>query len=46
MKRGKDGTATVKKAAVAPTAGDAKRFGNIKLKELPFGNSLKHHMFT
>eukprot|EP00434_Breviolum_minutum_P009394 symbB.v1.2.008273.t1/scaffold519.1/size192877/1 len=34
MKRGKDGTATVKKAAVAPTAGDAKRFGNIKLKDL------------
>ncbi len=44
MKRGKDGTATVKKATVAPTAGDAKRFGNIKLKELRFGNSLKHHM--
>jgi len=34
MKRGKDGTATVKKATVAPTAGDAKRFGNIKLKDL------------
>jgi len=33
MKRGKDGTAAVKKATVAPKAGDSKRFGNIKFKE-------------
>lgn len=34
MKRGKDGTAAVKKATVAPKAGDSKRFGNIKFKDL------------
>ena len=34
MKRGKDGTAAVKKATVAPKAGDSKRFGNIKFKEI------------
>lgn len=31
-KRGRDGTAAVKKSVVAPSAGDAKRFGNIKFK--------------
>mmetsp|Transcript_20629 Transcript_20629/g.37134 ORF Transcript_20629/g.37134 Transcript_20629/m.37134 type:complete len:762 (-) Transcript_20629:274-2559(-) len=34
MTRGKDGTAAVKKVGVAPTAGDTKRFGNIKFKDL------------
>eukprot|EP00933_Yihiella_yeosuensis_P019769 TRINITY_DN1596_c0_g1_i2.p1 TRINITY_DN1596_c0_g1~~TRINITY_DN1596_c0_g1_i2.p1 ORF type:complete len:766 (-),score=242.36 TRINITY_DN1596_c0_g1_i2:672-2969(-) len=33
-KRGKDGTAVVKKAPVAAAAGDAKRFGNILRKDL------------
>lgn len=32
-KRGKDGTSVVKKA-IAPTAGDSKRFGNIAFKDL------------
>lgn len=32
-KRGKDGTAVVKKS-IAPTAGDSKRFGNIAFKDL------------
>ena len=32
MKRGKDGTSAVKKAFVAPSAADSKRFGNIKFK--------------
>ena len=32
-KRGRDGTAAVKKTVVAPSAGDAKRFGNIRFKE-------------
>jgi len=34
MKRGKDGTANVTKMAIAPTAGDTKRFGNIKQSNL------------
>eukprot|EP00441_Pelagodinium_beii_P018927 CAMPEP_0197657254 /NCGR_PEP_ID=MMETSP1338-20131121/44511_1 /TAXON_ID=43686 ORGANISM="Pelagodinium beii, Strain RCC1491" /NCGR_SAMPLE_ID=MMETSP1338 /ASSEMBLY_ACC=CAM_ASM_000754 /LENGTH=767 /DNA_ID=CAMNT_0043233583 /DNA_START=51 /DNA_END=2354 /DNA_ORIENTATION=- len=34
IKRGKDGTAEVKKIGVAPTAGDAKRFGNVAFKNL------------
>eukprot|EP00930_Biecheleria_cincta_P032017 TRINITY_DN2221_c0_g1_i1.p1 TRINITY_DN2221_c0_g1~~TRINITY_DN2221_c0_g1_i1.p1 ORF type:complete len:772 (-),score=233.40 TRINITY_DN2221_c0_g1_i1:174-2489(-) len=33
-KRGRDGNADVKKGAVAPTAGEAKRFGNIKYSTL------------
>eukprot|EP00930_Biecheleria_cincta_P075998 TRINITY_DN631_c0_g1_i1.p1 TRINITY_DN631_c0_g1~~TRINITY_DN631_c0_g1_i1.p1 ORF type:complete len:767 (-),score=194.45 TRINITY_DN631_c0_g1_i1:168-2468(-) len=33
-KRGKDGSAVVKKTVVAPAAGDAKRFGNIAFKDL------------
>jgi len=34
MKRGKDGTAVVKKPMVAPAAGDSKRFGNYKFANL------------
>eukprot|EP00438_Fugacium_kawagutii_P000107 Skav218721 [mRNA] locus=scaffold1346:725526:731735:+ [translate_table: standard] len=33
MKRGKDGTGSVKKTVVAPSAAASKRFGNIKFKE-------------
>lgn len=32
-KRGKDGTGSVKKTVVAPSAAASKRFGNIKFKE-------------
>merc|ERR1719401_1766231 len=34
MARGKDGTAAISKVPVAPTAGEAKRFGNIKYADL------------
>eukprot|EP00913_Durusdinium_trenchii_P002608 g2414.t1 len=33
-KRGRDGTGAVKKLQVAPSAGDTKRFGNIRFKDL------------
>jgi len=33
-KRGKDGNAVVKKAPIAPTSGDTKRFGNVAFKDL------------